>query len=76
MDFTDGIQKFHTAPTPRIGGIPIVLAVCVAWWIATADVQDMLFPILLAGMPAFVFGVVEDITKHLAAAEPSASIRA
>jgi len=21
MDFTDGIQKFHTAPTPRIGGM-------------------------------------------------------
>jgi UDP-N-acetylmuramyl pentapeptide phosphotransferase/UDP-N-acetylglucosamine-1-phosphate transferase len=65
MDFTDGIQKFHTAPTPRVGGIPIVLAVCVAWWMATADVQDMLFPILLAGMPAFVFGVVEDITKRV-----------
>jgi UDP-N-acetylmuramyl pentapeptide phosphotransferase/UDP-N-acetylglucosamine-1-phosphate transferase len=65
MDFTDGIQKFHTAPTPRVGGIPIVLAVCVAWWVATADVQDMLFPILLAGMPAFVFGVVEDITKRV-----------
>ena len=26
MDHTDGIQKFHFAPTPRIGGIPIVLA--------------------------------------------------
>jgi UDP-N-acetylmuramyl pentapeptide phosphotransferase/UDP-N-acetylglucosamine-1-phosphate transferase len=65
MDVTDGIQKFHTAPTPRVGGIPIVLAVCVAWWVATAEVQDMLFPILLAGMPAFVFGVVEDITKRV-----------
>jgi UDP-N-acetylmuramyl pentapeptide phosphotransferase/UDP-N-acetylglucosamine-1-phosphate transferase len=65
MDFTDGIQKFHTAPTPRVGGIPIVLAVCVACWVATADVQDMLFPILLAGIPAFVFGVVEDITKRV-----------
>jgi UDP-N-acetylmuramyl pentapeptide phosphotransferase/UDP-N-acetylglucosamine-1-phosphate transferase len=65
MDVTDGIQKFHTAPTPRVGGIPIVLAVCVAWWVATVDVKDMLFPILLAGMPAFVFGVVEDITKRV-----------
>jgi UDP-N-acetylmuramyl pentapeptide phosphotransferase/UDP-N-acetylglucosamine-1-phosphate transferase len=65
MDVTDGIQKFHTAPTPRVGGIPIVLAVCVAWWVATVDVKDMLFPILLASMPAFVFGVVEDITKRV-----------
>jgi UDP-N-acetylmuramyl pentapeptide phosphotransferase/UDP-N-acetylglucosamine-1-phosphate transferase len=31
MDFTDGVQKFHSAPTPRIGGIPIVLALVVAW---------------------------------------------
>jgi UDP-N-acetylmuramyl pentapeptide phosphotransferase/UDP-N-acetylglucosamine-1-phosphate transferase len=65
MDFTDGIQKFHTAPTPRVGGIPIVLAVGVAWYMATADVQAMLLPILVAGMPAFLFGLVEDITKRV-----------
>ena len=65
MDFTVGIQKFHTAPTPRVGGIPIVLAVCVSCWVSTPDLQAMLFPILVAGMPAFVFGVVEDITKRV-----------
>lgn len=31
MDGTDGVQKFHTAPTPRIGGVPIVLGLVVAW---------------------------------------------
>jgi UDP-N-acetylmuramyl pentapeptide phosphotransferase/UDP-N-acetylglucosamine-1-phosphate transferase len=65
MDFTDGVQKFHTAPTPRIGGIPIVLGLIVAWGKASTDIQNMLTPILFAGMPAFIFGVAEDITKRV-----------
>lgn len=65
MDFTDGIQKFHTAPTPRVGGIPIVLGLIVAWVKVPADIQHMLTPILFAGMPAFLFGVAEDITKRV-----------
>jgi UDP-N-acetylmuramyl pentapeptide phosphotransferase/UDP-N-acetylglucosamine-1-phosphate transferase len=63
MDFTDGIQKFHTAPTPRIGGVPIVLGLVVAWSQTTPDVKALLTPVLVAGMPAFLFGVAEDITK-------------
>jgi UDP-N-acetylmuramyl pentapeptide phosphotransferase/UDP-N-acetylglucosamine-1-phosphate transferase len=65
MDFTDGIQKFHTAPTPRIGGIPIVLGLVVAWSVAQQELKDLLLPILLAGMPAFLFGVAEDLTKRV-----------
>jgi UDP-N-acetylmuramyl pentapeptide phosphotransferase/UDP-N-acetylglucosamine-1-phosphate transferase len=65
MDFTDGVQKFHTAPTPRVGGVPIVLGLIVAWGKAPADVQAMLTPILFAGIPAFLFGVAEDITKRV-----------
>ena len=65
MDFTDGVQKFHTAPTPRVGGVPIVLGLMVAWGRAPADVQAMLTPILFAGMPAFLFGVAEDVTKRV-----------
>ena len=42
MDFTDGVQKFHTAPTPRIGGVPIVLGLVVAWAKAPQDVQTLL----------------------------------
>ena len=65
MDHTHGVQKFHTAPTPRIGGIPIVLALIVAWGKAPDDVKTLLAPILFAGMPAFLFGVAEDITKRV-----------
>ena len=65
MDLTDGVQKFHTTPTPRVGGIPIVLGLIVAWGKAPADIKNMLTPILFAGMPAFIFGVAEDITKRV-----------
>jgi len=65
MDSTDGVQKFHTAPTPRIGGVPIVLGLIVAWSKAPEDVKHLITPILLAGLPAFLFGVAEDITKRV-----------
>lgn len=65
MDFTDGVQKFHTAPTPRVGGIPVVLGVALACSQAPQDVQSLLVPILYAGMPAFLFGVAEDLTKRV-----------
>lgn len=65
MDHTDGTQKFHTAPTPRIGGVAIVLGLIVAWGKSPADIQVLLTPFLLAGMPAFIFGVLEDITKRV-----------
>lgn len=69
MDHAHGVQKFHTAPTPRIGGIPIVLALVVAWGKAPDDVKALLTPILFAGMPAFLFGVAEDITKRVGVAQ-------
>lgn len=65
MDLTDGVQKFHTAPTPRVGGVPIVLGLALAWAQAPADTQAMLTPILMAGLPAFIFGLAEDITKRV-----------
>ena len=65
MDTTDGIQKVHSAPTPRIGGIPIVLALVIVWGNSSAEIQILLAPILFAGMPAFLFGISEDLTKQV-----------
>jgi UDP-N-acetylmuramyl pentapeptide phosphotransferase/UDP-N-acetylglucosamine-1-phosphate transferase len=65
MDTSDGIQKFHSEPTPRIGGIPIVLALVIVWGKSSAEIQTLLAPILFAGMPAFLFGIAEDLTKQI-----------
>ena len=44
MDTTDGIQKFHSAPTPRIGGIPIILALIIVWGKSSPEIQTLLGP--------------------------------
>ncbi len=65
MDLSHGIQKFHTTPTPRVGGLPIVVGLSVAWFTSTPEIQYLLTPILIAGLPAFLFGLAEDITKRV-----------
>ncbi len=65
MDSHEGIQKFHTAPTPRVGGIAIVAGVAAGYLLAHADRQSLLGPLILAGIPAFAFGLLEDITKRV-----------
>ena len=65
MDMSHGIQKFHTAPTPRVGGLPIMIGLSVAWVSSTTEIKHILTPILIAGMPAFLFGLAEDLTKRV-----------
>lgn len=65
LDGTHGVQKFHDVPTPRIGGVAIFLGLMVAWLVSDEALQDMFGPILIAGLPAFCFGVAEDLTKRV-----------
>lgn len=70
MDSSIGVQKFHTTPTPRIAGIALVGGVLAGYaasshGIAAAEKRAILNAILLAGMPAFIFGLLEDITKKV-----------
>ena len=69
MDSTNGIQKFHTEPTPRVGGLPILIGLFVAWFFASRDISRMLGLMLIAGLPAFCFGLAEDITKRVGVRE-------
>lgn len=65
IDTHVGIQKFHTHPTPRVGGIAIALGVIVGYLLAPPSMQGLLGPLLLAGIPAFAFGLLEDLTKRV-----------
>jgi UDP-N-acetylmuramyl pentapeptide phosphotransferase/UDP-N-acetylglucosamine-1-phosphate transferase len=65
MDANEGVQKFHSTPTPRIGGLAIVTALWVAWLNAPAELKPLIGIFLLAGLPAFFFGLAEDITKKI-----------
>lgn len=74
LDSTNGVQKFHTAPTPRIGGIGLITGFLVTWIALKIfnsspdngrDVLTLLGSMLIAGIPAFAFGILEDITKKV-----------
>lgn len=70
MDSSTGVQKFHTTPTPRIAGIALVVGVLAGYAFsshspAAAEKRQILSAILMAGMPAFIFGLLEDITKKV-----------
>jgi UDP-N-acetylmuramyl pentapeptide phosphotransferase/UDP-N-acetylglucosamine-1-phosphate transferase len=70
---TAGVQKVHTTPVPRIGGIAIMagmLAVSVlmaaVYPIRTDDASTGdLFKLLLAAAPALLTGLIEDLTKRI-----------
>ena len=65
MDSHEGIQKFHTQPTPRVGGIAVAMGVVAGFMFADPGKQALLGPLILAGIPAFGFGLLEDITKRV-----------
>ena len=65
MDSLEGIQKSHTHPTPRVGGIAIAIGVVAGYFFAPHAIQSLLWPLMLAGIPAFGFGLLEDITKRV-----------
>ena len=65
MDGTAGVQKHHSEPTPRIGGVALLAGLIAAWALAAPEIQAILGPMLLAGVPAFAFGLAEDVTKKV-----------
>ena len=65
LDSDHGIQKLHTQPTPRIGGVSVLLGLLGAYSFATEDVQLLLAPMLPASIPAFAVGLLEDLTKKV-----------
>ncbi len=65
LDASHGVQKLHAHPTPRVGGLPMVLGLIAAVAVSPAELRDKLWPWLLAGSPAFAFGLAEDLTKRV-----------
>ena len=65
LDFTDGPQKFHCDPTPRIGGAAIFFALVIGSYFSPDPVSHLLGSMLIASLPAFAAGFTEDITKRV-----------
>lgn len=73
-DYTHaGPQKFHAQPTPRIGGIPLMIGLL----IAAVLLQSLPQPngasqfglLLIAALPVYLGGLTEDITKKVGVKE-------
>ncbi|WP_082493850.1 glycosyltransferase [Massilia sp. Leaf139] len=65
LDATAGVQKFHSVPTPRIGGLAIMLGLVFACVVSSPSQQQLLAPLLCAAAPAFLFGIAEDMTRRV-----------
>lgn len=68
-----GPQKYHTEPTPRIGGIEVMAGMLAAGGVmlySEALPAEREFGLLiLAAVPAFLGGLVEDVTKRVGVIE-------
>lgn len=60
-----GAQKFHDIPVPRVGGLAFAagLAAAMVVLIDVGPVGQQMLLLLLAGVPAFAAGLLEDVTK-------------
>ena len=65
LDTAFGVQNHHTVPTPRIGGVAVMVGLLLGWYWSSQAVRAILGPMLLAGLPAFLFGLAEDVTKQV-----------
>ena len=67
-DHLDRPQNFHSSPVPRIGGVSLLVAVIVTFlWAQTSLPGEgvMLWTLLVAALPAFLSGVIEDLYKNV-----------
>lgn len=64
-DHTDGVQKFHKQPVPRIGGAAIAVGYGLVWPVLPDFLSHAWALIGLAGLPAFAAGLAEDLTKKV-----------
>ncbi len=64
------VQKFHAMPVPRVGGVGVILGiVCglLTRLFLEPKVADFGFLVIVAAIPAFAAGLMEDLTKGVRA---------
>lgn len=64
----NSVQKFHSIPVPRIGGLALLLGLYISSMFGFVGVYELSLIkfkfILLASLPVFFIGLLEDITKQ------------
>lgn len=65
---TQSVQKFHAHPVPRIGGLALLSGLFFSMFFKNtvfSDAIPVLIPLLLASLPIFLVGLMEDITQRV-----------
>jgi UDP-N-acetylmuramyl pentapeptide phosphotransferase/UDP-N-acetylglucosamine-1-phosphate transferase len=66
MDHAHGVQKVHTEPTPRVGGLAIFVGLlCGTLQLMPSTSGEILLSLVLSGLPALLIGLAEDLTKRV-----------
>ena len=68
-DTLGGLRKVHVVPTPRVGGVAVAAGLVVALGVSCL-LNGMMCPwslLLLCAAPAFIWGLIEDVSKRGAA---------
>lgn len=63
LDDDKGVQKVHSRPTPRVGGVGVACGLLAGFAFLPTGAQGLWGLILLALIPAFSAGLVEDVTR-------------
>ena len=68
-DYSTGIQKLHNKIVPRIGGVPIFLSVIAVYCLLNEYqfTRGLILPIIIGAFPAFLTGLLDDITHSVSA---------
>ena len=66
LDHPGSVQTAHVNPTPRVGALGIYLGLIGAWaFLPGGETKELIGLLLVAGLPAWLFGMAEDITKRV-----------
>jgi UDP-N-acetylmuramyl pentapeptide phosphotransferase/UDP-N-acetylglucosamine-1-phosphate transferase len=67
-----GVQKMHSTPVPRIGGLAVFVSMLIVVLYTRAcaaapfaEAAHFSFLLMLCGLPAFISGLLEDFTKKV-----------
>ena len=65
LDARSGVQKIHSVDAPRVGGIAIAMGLAIAYRLVDSAQATLLKPLLIAAIPVFAAGLIEDLTKRV-----------
>jgi UDP-N-acetylmuramyl pentapeptide phosphotransferase/UDP-N-acetylglucosamine-1-phosphate transferase len=67
FDSLEGVQRSHSTDTPRVGGLSIFIGLLCASTLTINETWLVLCTTLIACLPAFLFGLAEDLSKRVGA---------